>query len=278
MSFKMKNKIAILCSMLFSIISLESFAQVQEEATVAKVGGWEISEIVLMVVLASTITVLLILLYVLYALNIFLASAKQSGDIKGVPAILKFTDAVPVEREHEILMDHDYDGIRELDNRLPPWWVYMFYGTIVFALFYMWYYHISGTGSLQEEEFLAEMKQAEIELSKNANRVDENSVTLLTDKERLKSGEEIYIANCAPCHGKKGEGGVGPNFADNYWIHGADIKDVFKTIKYGVPEKGMIPWQTQISPKQIQEVASFVITFKGTNPPNQKEAQGEKVE
>src|SRR6478735_8271351 len=108
-----------------------------------------------------------------------------------------------------------------------------------------------------------------------ADRVDENSVKLLTAKDKLQSGEAIYQKNCVACHGKLGEGGVGPNLTDAYWLHGGDIQSVFKTIKYGVPSKGMIPWQTQLSPAQIQEVASYINTFKGTNPPNGKAPQGE---
>jgi cytochrome c oxidase cbb3-type subunit III len=182
---------------------------------------------------------------------------------------------VPIERENEIMLDHDYDGIKELDNNLPPWWVYMFYGTIAFGIFYIWFYHFNGTGKLQEDEYKMELAEAEDLAKLQANKVDENSVKMLTDKTQLESGSAIYQKNCAACHGKLGEGGVGPNFTDEYWIHGGDIKSVFKTIKYGVPAKGMIPWQAQLGPSQMQEVASYIKTLKGTNPPNGKAPQGD---
>ena len=84
-------------------------------------------------------------------------------------------------------------------------------------------------------------------------------------------------ARCAggwPCHGQKGEGLVGPNFADEYWIHGGGIKNVFKVIKYGVPDKGMIAWQAQLKPADMQKVGSYILTLQGTNPPNPKAPQG----
>ncbi len=191
----------------------------------------------------------------------------------------QLTDAVPISQEEKILSLHSYDGIRELDNKLPPWWVGLFYGTIVFAVVYISHYHVLGTGALQQEEFQISMAKAAEEkkayLAKVANLVDENNVTLLTDKSTLSKGETIYTANCVACHGVYGEGGVGPNFADQYWIHGGDIKDIFKTIKYGVPAQGMIAWQAQLKPAEMQAVASYIYQFEGTNPPNPKAPQGE---
>lgn len=188
-------------------------------------------------------------------------------------------DLKPIEQEEEIALDHDYDGIRELDNNLPPWWKALFYGSIAWAVVYMFYFHVTGQGDLQAEEFAQEMKQAEIQiaeyLKKEANNVDESSVTLLTDASDLAKGKSIYDVNCVACHGMFGEGGVGTNFADEYWIHGGGIKNVFKTIKYGVPAKGMISWQTQLKPVEMQQVASYLLTFQGTTPENAKEPQGE---
>ncbi len=276
----MKNtrlfKFILLFIGLFTMVTTGAWAQ-EAEAQVAasSAGKFPGEQTLLVIVLVIFVLILLVVLYTLYALNIFLGNARSSGVMKDVPAIFKFTDPVPIDREHEILLDHDYDGIRELDNRLPPWWVYMFYGTIVFSFFYIWFYHFSGTGKLQEEEYNHELAQAEVMMKLAASKVDENSVTLLTSADKLKSGEAIYISNCAPCHGKKGEGGVGPNLADEYWIHGGSIKDIFKTVKYGVPVKGMIPWQAQLGPGQIQEVSSYIKMMKGTNPPNPKAPQGE---
>lgn len=191
----------------------------------------------------------------------------------------QWTQVVPIEREREVMLDHDYDGIRELDNRLPPWWLAIFYVTTAFAVIYIYVQHFSDYGISSQEEYVAEMEAAEEEvaayLAQQADRVDENTVTVLVDQADLDLGNTIYQQNCASCHGQGGEGGVGPNMTDNYWLHGGSIKDVFKTIKYGVPEKGMISWKAQLRPADMQKVASFILTLQGTNPPNGKEPQGE---
>ncbi len=185
---------------------------------------------------------------------------------------------VPLEKEGDITLGHNYDGIRELDNHLPPWWVNMFILTIIWAVGYMWYYHWGGNGMNQAEEYKSEMEMAKkdmaIALAGKAVEVDESSVTAITDATSLSEGELTYKSVCAACHGPKGEGLVGPNFTDEYWIHGGGIKDLFKTIKYGVPDKGMIAWSAQLKPTDIQKVASYILTLKGTNPPNQKAPQG----
>lgn len=190
------------------------------------------------------------------------------------------TRVVPVEKEKDILFDHDYDGIRELDNSLPPWWVYMFYITIAFGVIYMTYYHFSGVGPSSRELYEQEMKNAAERVQAyralQAGNVDETTVEALTDEQDLALGKTVFETNCVACHGAMGEGGVGPNLTDEYWIHGGTIKDVFKTIKYGVPEKGMISWQSQLRPQDMQRVASFILTLQGTNPPNAKEPQGVK--
>jgi cytochrome c oxidase cbb3-type subunit 3 len=182
------------------------------------------------------------------------------------------TDAVPIEKEEEITFHHEYDGIRELDNNLPPWWVYMFYATIVFAFVYMSYYHLSSASNLQIAEYNKEMAQAEKLM---ASRMNENTVTLVSDKTMLEDGKRIFLENCAACHGKEGQGGIGPNLVDQYWIHGDGVKNIFKTIKNGVPGKSMKAWQNDFSPKQIQEMASYILTLQGTKPANAKEPQGE---
>jgi cytochrome c oxidase cbb3-type subunit 3 len=191
----------------------------------------------------------------------------------------RWTQAVPVEQEADVLLHHDFDGIRELDNKLPPWWVALFYVTIAFAGVYMVYYHFTDMGPSSHDEYMAEVKageaQAEAYLASQANAIDESNVTLLEDEASLASGKTIYLNNCAACHGQQGEGGVGPNMADDYYIHGGAVADLFKVIKYGVPEKGMISWKSQLRPKDMQQVASYMLTLRGTNPPNPKEPQGE---
>lgn len=190
------------------------------------------------------------------------------------------TGAVAIEKEADIMIEHPHDGIYELDNRLPPWWVSMFYITIVFAFGYMTYYHYIYPEKNQLSEYKESVKKANIlkaEIAeRQANLVNENSVVALTDAPSLDLGKGIYIGKCAVCHGQKGEGGIGPNMTDEYWLHGGSIKKVFITIKHGVPDKGMIAWEAQMSPSEIQSVASYILTLKGTSPPNPKAPQGEK--
>ena len=192
-----------------------------------------------------------------------------------------WTRVVPQEKEHEIMFDHQYDGIRELDNSLPPWWVAMFYVTIIFAGAYMVYYHFTDMGVSSQEAYNIEIKEANAEvkayLATQANKVDENTAIALMDEASLSAAKSLYGVHCVACHGTMGEGGVGPNFTDNYWIHGGDIKSIFKTIKYGVPEKGMISWQAQLNPSDMQKLGSYILSMKGTNPSNGKEPQGIEV-
>ena len=187
------------------------------------------------------------------------------------------TKAAPLDKEDEILMEDDYDGIKELDNKVPPWFNYLFYATIIFAVYYMFNYEVFSAGKSQVDEYEAEMQAYSIQkaqLEASGAFVTEENVTRLTDQADLESGKEIYKSNCVPCHGPDAGGIVGPNLTDKYWIHGGGIKNVFHTIKYGVPAKGMVSWQTQLNPKQMQEVASYVLSLQGTKPANPKEPQG----
>jgi cytochrome c oxidase cbb3-type subunit 3 len=188
-------------------------------------------------------------------------------------------NAVPIEREGDITFHHAYDGIRELDNRLPPWWVNMFILTIVWAVGYMYFYHWGGNGLSSTEAYKKDVETAKKEmavaLAGKADAVDESNATVLTDATAVSQGQQIYKSLCAACHGQQGEGLVGPNFTDDYWIHGGGIQNIFKVVKYGVPEKGMIAWQAQLKPSDIQKVASYILTLRGTNPANPKAPQGE---
>lgn len=191
---------------------------------------------------------------------------------------LHLTDRVAVEKEDSVMLDHDYDGIRELDNNLPPWWKYMFYATILFAVVYLVRFHVTGTGPTSEQEYLAQMEAAmamKEAVGADEDAITEDNVTLVTDPVLWEKGAKIFGANCATCHGQNGEGGTGPNLTDKYWKHGGGIKNIFSTIKYGVPEKGMIPWESQLSPENIQIVASYIVSIEGTNPPDAKAPEGE---
>lgn len=229
---------------------------------------------------------LLVIVALLLQLRVFLGRVKKQQGLekkrktRSFSAIWeKLNRLKPVEEEKALEMDHEYDGIRELDNRLPPWWIYGFYASMVFAVIYLWRYHISETAPLSQQEFAISMEKAEAQkaayLKKSANNVDENTVKLLTEAAALDAGKIVFEQNCAACHGKAGEGTVGPNLTDDYWLHGGSLSDVFKSIKYGWPEKGMRSWKDDFSPVQLAQLTSFIKSLHGTNPPNGKEKQGD---
>ncbi len=181
--------------------------------------------------------------------------------------------------EGEILLHHDYDGIKELDNNLPPWWVYLFYACIVFAVVYLVRFEIMGADN-QEMELKNEMAQAQIDIAEYKKTapdlMDENTVTLLTDAADLAAGKAIFTANCVACHRADGGGQIGPNLTDDNWILGGGIKNVFHTLVNGGRDgKGMISWKGTLKPKEMQEVASYVLSLKGTNPKDPKAPEGE---
>ena len=245
-------------------------------------------ELILFLVLVTLIIFAIVVLFVVFGIfrTLKQIDADQSGKITEAFSFdiwwKSLTGAVPLEKEAVILLHHNYDGIRELDNHLPPWWKYLFYATIVFSIVYMLDYHVWYSSPNQEEEFLQEVavaeKQIEAFQAKNANSIDENSVKLLvSDANVIAKGKEIYTEKCVACHGASGEGGVGPNLTDEFWIHGGSVKDIFRTIKNGVPEKGMISWKATLKPNEMQDVSNYIVSLGGTNPPNGKAPQGEKA-
>lgn len=188
----------------------------------------------------------------------------------------KFNALRPVTEEASLDLGHDYDGIRELNNRLPGWWLYGFYGCIIFAGIYLYRYHVSHTAPLSAQEYeravaVAETEKAEY-LKKQGDAVDENTVKVLTGADDLAAGKGTFEKTCATCHTATGGGNIGPNLTDDYWLNGNDIKSMFKTIRYGV--RAMPSWQASLSNKQIAQVASYVKTLHGTNPPNPKAPEG----
>ncbi len=253
--------------------------------------------------------------------------------------------------EKNLMLDHDYDGIKELDNDLPPWWLYLFYLSIVFAAIYMLHFHFLGTGDSSTTEYQKEINPDYVEmkthspgygyhspwysddpeitpqlLEKFSYHVGDNvsfselilaakrrataedlavldaafpsddiiqpvakpadaaqpakptDLEVLTDEASLAAGKAVYTANCLVCHGPEGQGGIGPNMTDKYWVHGGDINDIVHLINVGVPAKGMIPWNKTLSQTKIHQVASFIYGLEGTNPPNQKAAEGDLIE
>lgn len=188
-----------------------------------------------------------------------------------------FTRAVSVEKEADILLDHDYDGIRELDNALPPWWKYGFYITIVVAFIYLLNFHVLGIGLNPTQEYNAEMESARIEKemyeANNKDRIDEKNVPM-ANVDGIKAGQNLFEVNCVACHLKDGGGMVGPNLTDDYWLHKGSLNDIYNTIKVGYPDKGMQPWGNMFSPKEISFLAGFIKSLKGTKPAVAKEQQG----
>ncbi|WP_264537034.1 cbb3-type cytochrome c oxidase N-terminal domain-containing protein [Flavobacterium sp. N1736] len=191
----------------------------------------------------------------------------------------KLTKTQPIEKEGDLLMDHDYDGIKELDNNLPPWWVYLFYICVIFGVIYFARYEMFG-GDDQEMELKKEMAQAKIDvdeyLKTAPDLMDEKTVVLLTDAPNLDAGKEIFMTNCAACHRADAGGQIGPNLTDNHWILGGGIKNLFHTITNGGRDgKGMISWKGTLKPKEIQKVASYILSLQGSNPKDPKESEGE---
>jgi cytochrome c oxidase cbb3-type subunit 3 len=189
-----------------------------------------------------------------------------------------FTRAVPVEQEADVLLDHDYDGIKELDNALPPWWKYGFYITIVVAVFYIFNYHVFGTGMNPEQEYAEQMAEGkrveEAYKAKTKDLVDENNL-VLANADGIAAGKAIFVKTCSPCHMADGGGGIGPNLTDDYWLHGGKLTEIYRTIKLGWPDKGMQSWQSVYEPGQMLQLASYVKSLKGTKPANPKAPQGD---
>ena len=191
----------------------------------------------------------------------------------------KLVGAKPIQEEHEIILDHNYDGIKELDNNLPPWWIWGFYASIVFAVIYLVRYHVFN-GENQYDELETEYAEAKIAIEaykKTAkDLVDFNTVELLTEASDLKAGKKIFSENCVACHKADGGGGIGPNLTDRHWILGGGIKNVFKTVSEGGRDgKGMVAWKTLLKPAEIAQVSSYVLQFEGTTPAEPKVAEGD---
>ena len=176
------------------------------------------------------------------------------------------------DQNEPLLLDHDYDGIRELDNKLPRWWVWLFYGTIIFAVFYMFYYHVFGSGHMMAEEYAAEMKQGEALKTAAMSKFESSIPTLEPSKDPavIAEGHQLFSRLCSPCHRADGGGLVGPNLCDDYWIHGSNFTDNVTTIWNGVPAKGMITWKKFLQPQQVYAAASYIYTLRGTHPPKPK--------
>ena len=196
----------------------------------------------------------------------------------------KLNAAVPVEQEKDIDMGHSYDGIRELDNHLPPWWKWLFYATIVWSVIYLVVYHVSSSLPLSIGEYQDELAAADVEkkrflASQPQMAIDLDKLEYTADAEILARGEKVYTINCVPCHRKDGGGNtIGPNLTDNYWLHGGAVKNVFSTINTGFVDKGMPAWGKTMSQGDVRDVTFFVLSLQGTKPADGKAPQGEPME
>lgn len=268
---KLLSAVILLGLSLWPVLShgAEAVTTVVETAAVSTKEPWlKVENEEIWVLLCINFLLLGVVIYLKWLFNTFYYMAfprkvkKKKERIKKAKEVL--TAAVPIEEESKILLSHEYDGIQELDNRLPPWWLWGFYLSIVFAVAYLFHFHLLKTGDLQEEAYNKEMKVAQKEidayLKSQAMNVDETNATLLTDESALSSGKVIFDQNCTVCH-KDGRGDIGPNLTDDYWLYGNDVKEVFKTVKNGT-SNGMPDHASKLNPIQIQEVASYVLSLK----------------
>lgn len=253
-----------------------------------KDGPWLLVENMdLIGLLTINIILMFVVIYLRSLFNQMVAMTKKETELTAEQPIVSetftkinaiLTDAVPIEEEHKILMDHEYDGIQELDNNLPPWWVWGFVACIIFAFVYLINYHVLGVSDLQIKAYEKEMEQAQKDidayLSKMAMNVDETNANLMTEKSDLAAGKTIFDNNCTICHKSKGEGDVGPNLTDKNWVYGYDVKDIFYSVKKGRPA-GMPEHASKLNPIQIQQVASYVLSLPSVKG---KEPQGDIIE
>ncbi|MFA6262348.1 MAG: cbb3-type cytochrome c oxidase N-terminal domain-containing protein [Bacteroidia bacterium] len=269
----MKKIFALLCL-------LAGFSAMAQNATAAQ-PIVSFQNLLIAIIVVLTVVMLMVVYVLQQTVNLL-----KNETLHGKPAPedhLTFWEKMlalkPLSAEKDIELDHDFDGIKELNNPIPPWFNVLFYGTIIFAFGYLIVYHVIGSAPLQAQEYENQMAEAKIAkelfVKQSGNLVDESNVVLLTDATKLNAGKEVFMTKCAICHGEKGEGKVGPNLTDIYWLHGGKVQDLFKTIKYGVPAKGMVAWENSLNGSQIQELASYILTLQGTNPPGAKAAQGD---
>lgn len=291
-SIEPKNVISAIFLLPFLTISSAIFAQADENAeaitkAAQTIGGMSASSFYVM---ASVIFLeLSIIVILLINIKFLIKAEKESIDNKIEPGIeaakskknklswwARFNKLKPVSEEAYLDVGHDYDGIRELNNRLPPWWLYGFYVSIIFAVVYLWRFHVAHTGPSSIQEYQASVAKAELKtqefLKEKGEAMDENSVTVLTNPTDIAVGKAIFVKSCAVCHREDGGGMVGPNLTDDYWLHGHDIKNIFKTIRYGI--NAMPQWQNTYSNKEIAQVSTYVKTLHNSKPPGAKASEG----
>ncbi len=234
--------------------------------------------------------VMAVAVYMLQVVNILAkTAAKEKAERLGIayqpePSLFdklwqQANNFVPVEKEATIILDHDFDGIKELDNHLPPWWTMLFYGTIGFAVVYLLVFHVFNTMPLSINEYENELAYAneqalKLKAAHPGPQIDELNVEVTADAKALADGKSTFLNTCSTCHKRDGGGDIGPNLTDEYWKHGGSVKDIFKTVKNGVPGTNMVAWGGVMSPEAMRNVASYVLTLQGTAPANGKKPEG----
>lgn len=177
-------------------------------------------------------------------------------------------------------MEHNYDGIKEYDNMLPRWWIQIFYATIIFSAGYLFYYHLGGNGKSHNQTFEEELALQKLqEAAQPSSKVEfsmEDLAPLKNNPQKLAEGKAIYLGKCAACHGAGGEGNIGPNLTDDYWLHGGKANQIASTVYNGVVEKGMVAWGSLMSKDEVLSVSNYVASLRGSSPVNPKAPQGNK--
>jgi cytochrome c oxidase cbb3-type subunit 3 len=273
------------------LVAFPGFAQEAETSFLAEMQQMDNNTLILIAIIAIVLMVIVIIIGVMLYMLSFLvsilkkdnpAAAAQPSWWEGFKTRYVVGKMQSIEEEKDIQLNHSYDGIVELDNFMPPWLKYVFYLTIAVAVVYFVNYTVLGIGETQIEEYQASLDEAAMEAEARAatmvTSIDETNVSYDSSTPAINAGQELFAGNCSACHAMDGGGGIGPNLTDEYWIHGGDIQSIFSVVKYGVVEKGMIPWQDQLSAEEMQQVSSYIFSIQGTATMNPKDPQGEKFE
>jgi cytochrome c oxidase cbb3-type subunit III len=283
-------KIFLKISLIFMLLIHTGIAKAATPTIIPK-ASMSSTDIMLMTVIGMFIIVMLVVAFVLFRISFVLQKMIPSNTNVAVDSEFekamdertiwqKLAGLRPMKYEQTMMMEHAYDGILEIDNPIPAWFMTLFYGSIIVSVVYMFAYHVVGDGQIMTTEYKEQMVEGETikqaYMKQFASSINENNVTLLKDETSLKEGKKMFTQNCVACHAADGGGGVGPNLTDEFWIHGSTIKSVYHTISEGVAEKGMIAWKKSLNSIQMQQVASYILSLKGTIPAKPKEPQGTK--
>ncbi len=287
----MKKLFLSIAALFLTLLNLQ--AQTTTEPVASSI--WDDPNILFYVaVLFMFIVVLLVLAVAVYMLQVLnymvkkevMEKAAQEGKVyKQEPALWEklWQDAnafVPVEKEATILLGHNYDGIRELDNHLPPWWTYLFIGTVIWSVIYFFAYHVTDSLPLSISEYDTEVsvandQQKKLKAANPGPQIDESNVIATAEAADLKDGKSIFTSICTSCHRADGGGDIGPNLTDEYWKHGGSMTDIYKVVKNGVTGTNMVAWGGTMSPEKMRNVSSYLLTLQGTKPVNGKKPEGD---